>query len=102
MPLGALRDWGLVGHVQDEVEQSQLACFPGPLQPQERLVGMIPYVFSPPELEEPELRSRDWGMAQGIALELGLEGQGSGECGSQRGRAGSLASKASREHHTVT
>lgn len=65
-------------------------------------MGMIPYVFSPPELEEPGLRSRDWEMAQRIALELGLEGQGSGECGSRRGTAGSLASKASRQHHAVT
>lgn len=88
--------------MQDEVEQSQLACFPGPPQPQERFMGMIPYVFSPPDLEEPGLRSRDWEMAQGIALELGLKGQGSAECGSQRGRVGSLASKASRQHHTVT
>ena len=88
--------------MQDEVEQSQLACFPGPPQPQERLVGMSPYVFSPPDLEEPGLRSRDGGMAQGIALELGLEVQGSAECGSRRGRAGSLASKASHQHHTVT
>ena len=63
---------------------------------------MSPYVFSPPDLEEPGLRSRDGGMAQGIALELGLEVQGSAECGSRRGRAGSWASKASHQHHTVT
>ena len=37
------------------------AFFPGPPQPQERLVGMSPYVFSPPDLEEPGQKHQFFG-----------------------------------------
>lgn len=49
---------------------------------------MSPYVFTPPDLEELGLRNQDWLMAQGIALEPGLKGQGPGEWRSQRWRVG--------------
>lgn len=89
VPLGVLQDWGFVGHMQDEVEQSQLAHFPDPLQLPQGLLGMNLFIFTLPDLE-PEfgLRNQDRVMAQRIALELGLEGQDSGEWRSQRWRVG--------------
>lgn len=87
LPLGALQGLGLVGHMQDKVEQSQLAHFPGPLQLPQGLLGMNSFIFTLPDLEQLGLRNQAWVMAQGIALELGLRGQGSGEKSSQRWRA---------------
>lgn len=70
-PPGALQGWGLIGYMQDEVEQSQLTQFPDPLQPLQGLLGMNFLIFTMPDLEQPGLRSQEWVMAQGRALELG-------------------------------
>lgn len=86
LPLGALQGLGLVGHMQDEVEQSQLAHFPDTLQLPQGLLGMNSFIFTLPDLEQLGLRNQAWVMAHGIALELGLKGQGSGEKSSQRWR----------------
>lgn len=93
MPLGALQGLGLVGHMQDEVEQSQLAYFPDPLQLPQGLLGMNSFIFTLPDLEQLGLRNQAWVMAQGIALKLGLKGQGSGEKSSQRWRVASSGFK---------
>lgn len=74
---------GLAGHVQDEVEQAQLARFPELLQLLQGLLGMNVFIFIPPDLQELGLRKQDWARAQGIALELGLKGQAQGSAGSE-------------------
>lgn len=77
--------------MQDEVDQSQLACLPAPLQLPEGFLGMDSFIFTLPDLEQLGLRSQPWLiMAQGLALKLGLKGQGSGEWKCQRWRAGPL------------
>lgn len=75
LSLRALQGWGLVGHIQDEVEQSQLAHFPHPLQLLQGLLSTHLFIFIPPDLEQWGLRNQDWAMAQGKTLELGLKGQ---------------------------
>lgn len=79
--LGAPQDGGLAGHLQDEVEQAQLARFPDLPQLLKGLLGLNVLIFIPPDLQELGLRNQDWARAQGTALE---QGPGSGECRLQR------------------
>lgn len=65
--------------MQDEVDQSQLACLPALLQLPEDFLGMDSFIFTLPDLEQLGLRNQPWLiMAQGLVLKLGLKGQGSG------------------------
>lgn len=74
LPLGALQGGGLIGYIQDEVHQSQLACLPDPLQPPESFLGTDLFIFTLPDLEQLGLRNQPWVIAQGIALKVGLQG----------------------------
>lgn len=71
----------LAGHVQDEVEQAQMAHFPNLPQLLQGLLGMNVLVFIPPGLQERGLRNQDWARAQEVALQLGLKGQAQGSAG---------------------